>query len=401
MSVWHGVAVTATVPYWLDEPYTPRPALERDVEVDVCVVGGGVGGLAATWRLLDDGRRPLVLEAREIAAAASGRNGGFFIAGAAPMYHHGRERWGRERAAAIQRATLEAQAEMLAVAEEVGALEHFRLDGMLRLAVDAEEAADVRAHHAALAEDGFAGELVPADELPAALRRPERVGLFSPGDGTVHPVRWLRALASAAEARGATIAEGTRVLGPPEPDGDGVLVRTERATVRAGRVVVAMDGGLAALVPAAAAVRPRRLNMLATAPEKERRLPCALYARYGHEYAQQRPDGCVTLGGFSDLDGAASWTDAEDVSQPVQERLDAYLRDELGVRAPVTHRWVGVVGYAEDPLPMCGPVPGTDDRVLAFGGYNGTGHVQAWVASRAVVDALGGRPAHGLYATFT
>jgi hypothetical protein len=44
-------------------------------------------------------------------------------------------------------------------------------------------------------------------------------------------------------------------------------------------------------------------------------------------------------------------------------------------------------------------VPGTDGRVLALGGYNGTGHVQAWVASGVVADLVvsGRSAAAGLY----
>jgi glycine/D-amino acid oxidase-like deaminating enzyme len=62
--------------------------------------------------------------------------------------------------------------------------------------------------------------------------------------------------------------------------------------------------------------------------------------------------------------------------------------------AVVTHRWAGVVGYAEDPLPRAGEVPGTGGRVLALGGYNGTGHVQSWAAARAVAaQAVGERVA--------
>jgi glycine/D-amino acid oxidase-like deaminating enzyme len=349
----------------------------------VCVIGAGIGGIATAWHLLERGIRPLVLEARQVAGGASGRNGGFFIAGAAPMYHETVARWGAERAHRVHAATVSAQEQMLGVAAEIGASGHFQRVGMLRLGVDAAEAADVRAHHAALVADGFEGTLLAGEELPAALRGPDRLGLFVAGDGGVHPVRWIRALAAACEARGATIHEGTPVVAPPD-----TAVRTDRGTVHAGRVVVAMDAGLAALVPGAAAVRSRRLNMLATAPETAGRLPFPVYARYGHEYAQQLPDGRVTLGGFSDLDGDASWTDREQVSDAVQARLDAYLRDELGVAAPVTHRWAGLVGYADEPLPRCGPVPGSDGQVLALGGYNGTGHVQAWVAARVVADLI-------------
>jgi gamma-glutamylputrescine oxidase len=70
------------------------------------------------------------------------------------------------------------------------------------------------------------------------------------------------------------------------------------------------------------------------------------------------------------------------------------------VHAPVTHRWVGLVGYSPDALPVCGPVPGSDGRVLALGGYNGTGHVQGFVAARIVSELIaGGESADaGLYA---
>jgi glycine/D-amino acid oxidase-like deaminating enzyme len=386
--------VRSTTPLWLDDPYDVRPPLAGDVRADVCVVGGGIGGIAAAWHLAARGISAAVLEARTVASGASGRNGGFFIAGAAPLYDEACALFGRERAARVHAATIATQREMLAVAQEVGAAGHFRIVGMLRLAVDEAEALSVRAQHAALAADGFPGELVAEADLPAALARPGRIGLFTPGDGAVHPARWVRALAAAAERRGTRIFEGTRVAGPPQVDGDGVLVRTEGGAVRAQRALVALDGGLAGLVPAAAGVRSRRLNMLATAPAPER-LPCPVYARHGHEYAQQLPDGRVALGGFSDLDGAASYTDREELSAPVQERLDFYLRDELDVHAPVTHRWVGLVGYSERPLPVCGPVPGTDGRVTAIGGYNGTGHVQAFLAARLAVAELLGEPEPG------
>jgi gamma-glutamylputrescine oxidase len=391
----------ATTPLWLDEPYLPRPPLPGDRRCAVCVVGGGIGGIATAWHLAERGIRAVVLEARTVASGASGRNGGFFIAGPAPMYDEARRRWGRDRARRVYAATLEGQRAMLDAARTAGAEEHFRVGGLLRLAVDAAEADGVREHHAALREDGFPGDLVEEADLPAAVRGPGRVGLLTPHDGTVHPVRWVRALARAVEARGAEIFEGTAVAGPPAPDGDGdgVAVATAHGTVRADRVVVAIDGALRALVPAAA-VRCRRLNMVATAPADPGRLPFPVYARDGQEYAHQRADGRVALGGFSDLDGEASWTAEEEPSAPVQARLDRYLREDLGVEAPVTHRWAGLVGYADDPLPTCGPVPGTEGRVLALGGYNGTGHVQAFVAARIVAETVanGRSPDDDLYA---
>lgn len=378
----------ATTPLWQDEPYAGRAPLDGDRSCDVCVIGAGIGGVALARRLTAAGVDVLVLEADVCGGGATGRNGGFFIAGAAPMYHRGVETFGHERARRIHAATLAAQDEMLEAADEAGADAHFRVRGLLRIATDDAEAADVRAHHAALDHDGFPASLLEGDRLPAALRRPGRAAVLTPHDGTVHPVRWVRALAA-----GLPICERTRVTAPPRAGVGGVSVATDRGTVTADRVVIAADGALGALAPVAGAVRPRRLQMLATAPVAPGLLPLPVYARYGHEYAQQLPDGRITLGGFSDLDGEAGWTGEATVSAPVQERLERWLADELGLAGvPITHRWAGVVGYVDGALPRVGPVPGSGERVWGMGGYNGTGHVQAWVAARVVAERLlGGR----------
>ena len=75
------MGMQATTPFWLDAPYEPRPPLAGDEEVDVCVIGGGVGGLSCARRLADHGLRTLLLEGRTVASGASGRNGGFLLAG--------------------------------------------------------------------------------------------------------------------------------------------------------------------------------------------------------------------------------------------------------------------------------------------------------------------------------
>jgi gamma-glutamylputrescine oxidase len=137
---------------------------------------------------------------------------------------------------------------------------------MLRVAVSEEEAVHVRRHAEALREDGFPGDVVEHEELPAALRRGGLVACLTENDGALHPARWYRLLAGAAEAAGARICEGSPVRGPvPAPDEGPVT--TDAGSVRARHVVVAADGALPALVPEyAGRVRPRRLHMIATAP---------------------------------------------------------------------------------------------------------------------------------------
>ena len=212
--------------------------------------------MSCARRLAQHGIETLLLEAGAVAGGASGRNGGFLIAGTAAFHNDARERFGVERARAIYARTLAAQREIYELAAELGARDSLRKVGLLRLAVSEEEAAHVRDHARALREDGFPGELLERDELPPALRRSGRAACLTDHDGALHPARWYRLLAGAAEAAGARLHEGSPVRGPvPAPDEGPVL--TDRGSVRARHVVVAADGALPALVTEyAGRVRP-------------------------------------------------------------------------------------------------------------------------------------------------
>src|SRR5690625_2972791 len=62
-------------------PRSPHPALEKNIEADWVVVGGGLTGLAAARRLAEN--RPdehiVLLEADQTGESAQGRNSGFMI----------------------------------------------------------------------------------------------------------------------------------------------------------------------------------------------------------------------------------------------------------------------------------------------------------------------------------
>jgi glycine/D-amino acid oxidase-like deaminating enzyme len=299
----------------------------------------------------------------------------------AAFYHDARERYGGAQARDTYTRTLAAQQQIYELAAELGAGDAVRRTGLLRVSASEEEAGDVRHQVAALRADGFPGELVERDELPPALRRAFHNACLTDHDGALQPARWIRALAQAAERAGARIHERTEVHGPV----DATAVVTAAGTVRARHVVVAADGALAALVPGVS-VRARRLHMVATEPLPERLVDCPVYARFGYEYFQQPPDGRLLAGGFSDLDGEGSYTDRDEGSAAVWDRIGRYLADDLGVTAPITHRWVGTVGYSEDGLPVVGERGG----VYVAGGYSGHGNVLGYLAGQQLADLIAG-----------
>src|SRR5689334_929124 len=103
-----------------------------------------MGGVSTALHLAARGLRPIVLEARTVASGASGRNGGFLIAGPAPFHNDARRQFGPELARRIYAATLDAQQQVYDLAAELGAGDVVRRVGALRLAQDTDEADHVR-----------------------------------------------------------------------------------------------------------------------------------------------------------------------------------------------------------------------------------------------------------------
>jgi len=373
------VGLDENKPVWGDE-MTARESvpgfarLTTTIDADVCVIGLGGSGLASIVELIDAGApadRIVGVDAGVVGSGAAGRNGGFLLAGTADFYHDAVKSFGRERARRLYKLTVEQiDAMVLEMPDAV------RRTGSLRIADSGEERADCAEHLAALRADGFAGE---------AYSGPEGDGLLVPTDCAFHPLRRCRTLASQVASAGARLFEHSPVIGI----GRGEVI-TDGGRVSCSRVIVAVDGRLADVLPE---LRPRvrsvRLQMLATAPTREISVARPVYARWGYDYWQQLEDGRLVLGGFRDVGGDEEWTDAATPSTRVQGELERFLRDRLCVRAPITHRWAATVSYSTSGLPVLEEIrPG----VIATGAYSGTGNVLGALCGRGAARlALGER----------
>jgi len=369
----------ANTPVWDDGAWAGLPRLEGDVAADVCVVGLGGSGLSCIGELRRLGASVVGIDAGMVAGRAAGRNGGFLLAGAARFYHAAVSEYGRARALAIHRLTV-AEVDRID-AETPGVV---RRTGSLRIAASEAEVDDCRRQLAAMRADGLQAEWYEG---------PEGTGLLFPGNAAFDPLLRCRLLARAGIDAGARLFEHSPAL-ELSPG----AVRTPCARVRCGRVVVAVDGGLERLIPALAGrVRTARLQMVATAPLPEVRYPRPVYMRYGYEWWQQLPDGRIALGGFRDQGGEAEWTHAAEPCDAVQSLIGGFLRDTLGIDAPITHRWAASVSYTDDRLPVLAEV---EPGLWACGAYSGHGNAIGAICGRAAAQlALTG--ASDLAAPFT
>ena len=352
------------IPVWEGGAWTPLPELQGDVEATTCVVGLGGTGLTVVEELLARGESVVAVDAADVAAGAAGRNGGFLLAGAYDFYHDAVRLHGQKRAFAIYNATV---SEIQRIAKAAPGT--VRFVGSRRIAASPWEIEDCRTQLEAMQADGLACEWVEDDD---------GIGLRLPTDAAFNPLDRCRALATRAIADGARLFARSPMVGL-----DGTRVVTSHGSVKAQRVIVAVDGHLERLLPELGGrVRTARLQMLATAPTNERTIPCPTYYREGFEYWQQTPDGCIAIGGFRDKAGESEWSHEAIPTTPVQSMLESFVRTKLGVTAPITHRWAACAAYTDSGLPVLQQVR---ERVFAIGGYSGTGNVIGALCGRAVV----------------
>jgi glycine/D-amino acid oxidase-like deaminating enzyme len=320
-----------------------------------------------------------LIEREHLAAGATGRNGGFVVAGTAEAYPAAIARHGHATARDVWALTLDSRA-LLRQALEVEAIRcDYREPGHIHLALNEEQWGAAARTVAAIRADGFAAELLDRQQAQALIDTPlgpEIVGgLFAPEDWLLNPAQLVSGLAAAARRRGARICCATTVTGLAEDDG--VLIATTRGHLRAGAAIVATNAWTGQIAPALAdLITPVRGQVLCYAPSAPVfGLGMGAAATPTGEYWQQAPDGTIVLGGCRavapGLDVAVpEQTTTADV-QAALEGLFPRLFPDLG-SLRVARRWAGLMAFTPDYLPIVDRAPGTPN-VWVVGGFCGHG----------------------------
>jgi len=216
-----------------------RPRLRSAMRTDLVIVGGGLTGLwtAVRAKRRDPGRRVVLLEAKRIGWAASGRNGGFCDASLTHGAENGRSRW-PEEFETLERLGLENLAGFERDLEELTVDAEFERVGGLDVATE---------EHQLEWLDDMANEpgrhRVTALGARALVDSPTYLGgVVTSGDSLalVHPGKLSEGLARAAEELGVEIFEHSPATGL-DADGDRMVVRTAQGSVTAERVALATN----------------------------------------------------------------------------------------------------------------------------------------------------------------
>jgi glycine oxidase len=386
----------------------------------VAVVGGGVVGCAVAYYLARAGARVTVLERDRIAAEASSAAAGMLAplaedSGPGPFLDLALASLSRHGPLAAElRATTGIDVELLT-------------PGLLRLALDDAEAADLQAALAWQRDLGLPVRWLDGAEvreLEPLVAPHVRGAIHSEAEHQVNPPRLTEALARAAAVHGATfqlgatarglVRRGDRVEGVRLADGD---LPADHVVLAAGAWAAACSDWLDTPVP----VHPIKGQMLAvlpppglgahpTQPEPHPSPPSiggpggpssdsclspsiiggplrhTLYGRDG--YLVPKADGTIYVGATVERAGFDRRVTPAGLGAllALLPKLAPALANATFVRA-----WAGLRPGTPDHLPILGPAPGLHGLSLATGHYR-NGILLAPITGELIAQAVLGQP---------
>ena len=381
-------------PTWYSRvtPLPPaRAELKFEIDVDVCVIGGGLAGLTVAREVVRRGWSAAVLEAKRIAWNASGRNSGLVMPGYPANIEKVVERIGLPATRALWALSEAGVRYVRDTIAEIGMSGVVQGYGWLDVSkVDDREATLARAR--LLSEDlGVEVQAWSLEQVRDVLRTNHYFSAVNhPHAFQINPLAYALALADAAERAGVYIFENSPALSV-DPAGVRKRVPTPHGRVRAGRVVLAGNVYLGAVAERIAdTLVPVTAYTGVTKPLGARLESVMSYrgavsdSRYGdYSYRIIDRDRLMWTGGISIRNRNAAW---------MEKRLARAIRStypELGT-VVFENFWSGTMGFPVHRMPQIGELQPGVWLTTGFGGQGiNTSAIAGEFIARAIIESDG------------
>jgi len=363
---------------WVDSaPDVRFPEIERDLDVDVAVIGGGITGVSAALLLIEEGRSVALLEAERVGHGVSGYSTAKVTSLHQLTYAELASKRGEEAARVY------GEANEAGLARIVSWVEQHRIDCDFRRKpsfthtdwpddlADVEEEADVALRL------GLPASFTTETDLPWQVAGAVRFD----DQAEFHPCRYIARLAEVARDRGALVHEGAHAV--DIKDGEPCVVTLEGGReVRARHVIVSTHFPFLDRGGHFARQHPERSYVLAT--RIEGKVPQGMYIdTEGHSLrAQPGPDGQEYL-----LVGGASHRVGQGHEAESYRVLEEYARDRFDVRS-IDYRWSTQDNVPPDKVPYVGRIAPFARRILVATGYRKWGFANGTAAAMILADMI-------------
>ena len=365
-----------------------QPSALGELACDVCVVGGGYTGLSCALHLAKSGKSVVLLEAERVGWGASGRNGGHVGTGQRADQHSLEKWYGKTTAKELWRLGLEAVDLVTDLVEKNGIdceLGRTNIHFAAKKSHVDELRDEVDHLRTEYGYDQISGlESSSLEELTSGVGF--HFGVIDHGARHLHPLKYCLGLAEAVLTAGASVFEKSRVKNI-DIKRDHALVSTDRAAIKAKKVVLACNGYLGNLFPPIASnIMPINNFIVATEPLDEATanrinpLNASLSdSLFVINYWKLSEDRRLIFGG------------GETYSDKFPESITDFVRPKLLAIYPelsdtrLDYGWGGTLAITRNRMPDLGVHKGV---VYYAQGFSGHGVPTATMAGKLIASAI-------------
>jgi glycine/D-amino acid oxidase-like deaminating enzyme/nitrite reductase/ring-hydroxylating ferredoxin subunit len=369
---------------WSEYALPSHAALDRDIEVDVVIVGAGLTGITTAYLLRKEGVRVALIDRGKVAGADTARTTAHITYVTDYRLHELVDRFGKDGARAFWEAGDAAIQTIAQIARESQRDSEFRwIPGYLHAPVssagkDDKKERDLLERDAELAvELGFDATLL--NETP----RMHRPGVRFANQAKFHPRKYLEPLLSAIPGEGSFVFENTNF---EEVEDEPLAVRANGHTIKCDYLVIATHNPLMGRKGLIGATLFQTKLSLYTSYVVGAEVPKdssveALFWDTQDPYDYLRVDDLgdrqyVIFGGCDVKTGQER--NAEDQFKSVAARLAVLFPD-----ARIRHRWMGQIVETDDGLPFIGE---NASREFIATGFCGNGFTLGTLAAMMARD---------------
>jgi glycine/D-amino acid oxidase-like deaminating enzyme/nitrite reductase/ring-hydroxylating ferredoxin subunit len=366
---------------WLETaPPTDYPPLDRDITVEVAVLGGGVAGLTTALLLARSGVGVAVLDAGQVGRGVSGHSTAKVTSLHSLTYADLASSRGEDHAHVYGEANEAGIATIARYTRELAIECDLRRRPNFTFTESEDEVDQIRDEADQAAGLGLPSSFVQGDiGLPWDVEGAVRFG----DQAEFHPTKYLVGIAQAVRGAGGQIYERTRAV--DVDDGDPCKVRAENGReVRASHVVVATHYPFLDRSGFFARVHPERSYVLAVRIRGN--VPQGMYIdTQGHSLRSQPAPG----GGELLLVGGASHKVGQADEAEKYRYLEAYARERFDVES-IDYRWSTQDNIPLDKVPYVGKLAPFSKRVLVATGFRKWGYANGTAAAIVLADVVKG-----------
>ncbi|KIX10139.1 uncharacterized protein Z518_01220 [Rhinocladiella mackenziei CBS 650.93] len=411
-----------TQSYWQDPPdeiADCRTTPNLPDEADIVIIGSGISGASVSYNLLssDPSRRIVLLEARQAASGASGRNGGHTKTATYRSFHENVKVIGPEDAIKITKLEYNCMATVHAFSRQNG----IDCDSRRCQTIDVfyDPVPWKAARESVVLMEELMGSDAPkhifhnAQETADKYLSPDSLGGLEYESGSLSAYKFTIGVLKLALKKGLNLQCNTPANKISKSSDGTWTVDTPRGCIKTEKLVLATNGYSAHLyhrlqgviIPLRGVVTAQRPGQ--KMPQKGLETTYSFVYEQGFEYMISRPagtkfEGDIVIGGGmhkAEGGGESEYGNTDDTTYDegsaafLLECTKTYFGSNWGPDHPdgqCRKIWSGVMGFSSDGYPLVGPVPGEEGLYLDAS-FQGHGMVLCFLCAKAAAQMIDGK----------